>query len=119
MVAQPMQFAFPMTITVHHREVNETGDYAETDSYVLTGCAVSISVGRTARRSFEYETFERDMIRGDCILYAPPDSDIRSTDLVTLPDQTVWGVWGYVADYASPFTGWRPGVQVRLRRFTG
>lgn len=114
-----MQFAFALTVTVHHREVSETGDYSVTDSYTLSGCAVSISVGRTSRRSFEYDTFESDIIRGDCILYAPPASDIRSSDTVTLPDGTDWSVWGYAADYASPFTNWAPGMQVRLRRFTG
>lgn len=119
MPAPAMHFAFPLTVTVHHREVDEVGDYMVTDSYELPGCAVSISVGRTARRSFEYESFERDLIRGDLVLYAPPGSDIRSSDTVTLPDETLWNVWGYAADYASPFTGWRPGMQIRLRRYTG
>lgn len=119
MPAQPMQFAFPLTVTVHHREVNDVGDYHVVSSYTLGNCAISISVGRTSRRSFEYESFERDLIRGDLVLYAPPDSDIRSSDTVTLPDGTEWNVWGYAADYASPFTGWRPGMQIRLRRFTG
>lgn len=114
-----MQFPFAVTVTVHHRTVNVTGDYTITTSYSLPGCAISISVGRTSRRSFEFESFERDMIRGDCILYAPPGSDIQSTDVVDLPDGTQWSVWGYTADYASPFTGWNPGLQVRLRRFTG
>jgi hypothetical protein len=117
--SQPMQFKFAVTITVHHQEVNATGDYTVTDSYELPGCAISISVGRTSRRSFEVETFDSDLIRGDCVLYAPPGADIRSSDRVTLPDGTEWSVWGYAADYASPFTGWRPGMQIRLRRFTG
>lgn len=116
---EPMQFPFGVTVTVHHRAATVTGDYEVTDSYDLPGCAISISVGRTSRRSFEYESSERDLIRGDCVLYAPPGSDIRSSDTVTLPDTTVWSVWGYPAEYASPFTGWRPGLQVRLRRFTG
>lgn len=114
-----MQFPFAVTVIIHHREVDDTGDYHITDSYSLPGCAVSISVGRTSRRSFEYESSERDLIRGDCVLYTPPGSDIRSSDIVTLPDQTVWSVWGYAAEYASPFTGWRPGMQIRLRRYTG
>jgi hypothetical protein len=114
-----MQFPFPLTVTVNHRVINETGDYTITDSYELPGCAISISVGRTSRRSFEYETFESDVIRADIVLYAPPASDIRSDDTVILPDDTVWSVWGYAADYASPFTNWRPGMQVRLRRYTG
>ncbi len=117
--AEPMQFPFAVTVTIHHRAVNETGDYTVTDSYQLAGCAISISVGRTSRRSFEFETSDSDLIRGDCVLYTPPGSDVRSSDTVTLPDATVWSVWGYAADYASPFTGWRPGMQIRLRRFTG
>jgi len=114
-----MEFPFPLTVTVHHRVINETGDWSVTSSYELPGCAISISVGRTSRRSFEYESFESDVTRADIVLYAPPASDIRGDDTVTLPDATVWSVWGYAADYASPFTNWRPGMQVRLRRYTG
>jgi len=116
---QPMQFPFSITVTVHHRAINETGDYHITDSYELAGCALSISVGRTSRRSFEYESFESDIVRADVILYAPPGSDVRGSDVITLPDETQWSVWGYAADYSSPFTGWRPGMQIRLRRYTG
>jgi hypothetical protein len=119
MRTQPMQFAFPMTVTIHHQAVNDTGDYVITDSYELPGCAVSISVGRTARRSFEFESFERDLTQADLVLYTPPAPDIRGSDLVTLPDGTTWNVWGIAADYASPFTGWHPGTQVRLRRYSG
>lgn len=119
MPAPTMAFANSLTVTVHHREVNETGDYTITDSYVLPGCAISLSVGRTSRRSFEFETFESDIIRGDIVLYAPPDADIRSSDTVTVPDGTMWSVWGYPVRYDSPFTGWAPGMQVRLRRHTG
>jgi hypothetical protein len=38
---------------------------------------------------------------------------------VTVPDGTMWSVWGYPVRYDSPFTGWAPGMQVRLRRHTG
>lgn len=114
-----MQFPFGVTVTVRHREVNATGDYSFTDSFEISGCAVSISVGRTARRSFEFHTFERDLVQSDVVLYTPPGADIRSTDVVVLPDGTEWNVWGIAADYASPFTGWRPGMQLRLRRYTG
>lgn len=119
MPAPPMTFANALTVTVHHRVINATGDYTVTDSFTLGGCAISISVGRTSRRSFEDETQDADLIRSDVILYAPPGSDIRSSDTVTLPDGTEWGVWGIPSEYASPFTGWRPGLQVRLRRHTG
>lgn len=119
MPAPPMNFPNPITITVHHREINATGDYTITDSFTVDGCAISISVGRTARRSFEEETYESDQVRSDVILYAPPGSDVRSSDTVTVPDGTEWAVWGIPAEYASPFTGWRPGLQVRLRRYTG
>lgn len=115
----PMQFPYPLTVTVHHQEVNDTGDYVITQSYELPGCAISLSVGRTSRRSFEYETQDADFIRADIVLYAPPASDIRSSDRVTVPDGTEWAVWGLPVDYASPLTDWRAGMQVRLRRHTG
>lgn len=119
MPAPPMSFGNPVTVTVHHRVVNNTGDYTITDSFTVGGCAISTSVGRTGRQSFEEETFESDQIRADIILHAPPGTDVRSSDAVTIPDGTVWSVWGTPVDYASPFTGWRPGLQVRLRRSTG
>jgi hypothetical protein len=114
-----MHFGNPISVTVHHRDVNATGDYTVTDSHQIDGCAISISVGRTARQSFEEETFESDQLRADVVLYAPPGSDIRSSDTVTVPDGTEWSVWGLAVDYQSPFTAWRPGMQVRLRRHTG
>lgn len=119
MPRQATQFPFSVTVTVHHRSINETGDYTITDSYELSGCALSISVGRTSRRSFEYESFESDIVRADLILYTPPNSDIRGSDVITLADGTQWSVWGYAVDYMSPFTGWGPGMQIRLRRHTG
>ena len=119
MPAPAMRFPQAVTVIVHHREVNATGDYTITESFELPGCAISTSVGRTGRQSFETETFESDQVRSDIILHAPPGADVRPSDSVTVPDGTEWKVWGTPVDYTSPFTGWRPGLQVRLRRHTG
>lgn len=109
-----MHFPYSFTVTVTHFTENGDGDWIFASSEVISGCAVSPN-----KRSFETSTYLEDTVRADLTLFAPSGSNISSTDRVTLPDETVWDVWGYGADYASPFTGWAPGMQVPLRRYQG
>lgn len=51
-------------------------------------------------------------------LFCPPDTVITSKDIVTVRDLT-FQVVGDPADWTNPFTGWRPGVVVNLRRVSG
>lgn len=111
-----MFFAHPLTVTVHHRAINRDGDWTITASYQLSGCAISLA---SKTRAWETQTFEQDTVRGMSILFAPAGSDIRSDDTIEEPDGTLWHVWGMPTDFASPFTGWQPGMQVPLRHFTG
>lgn len=51
-------------------------------------------------------------------LYAPPGTDLLHTDQVDI-DGVRYDVEGEVAAWEHPFTGWRPGVVVALRRAQG
>lgn len=103
-------------MTVHHRVMNRDGDWKVTGSYRLPGCAISVA---SKTRAYETDAPERDTVRAVTILFAPSGSDIRVDDTVTLDDESMWHVWGLPTDYASPFTGWAPGMQVQLRHFQG
>lgn len=111
-----MLFPNSITVTINHRVVDRNGDWTVTSSYTLAGCAISLA---SKTRAYETETFEQDTVRGVSLLFVPAGSDVRSNDTVTLPDATVWHVWGLPTDFSSPFTGWKPGMQVPIRYFAG
>lgn len=48
-------------------------------------------------------------------LYAPFDTDINNRDLVELPDGTRWRVTGVPFRWVNPFTGEKPGIEVRIK----
>ncbi|MEZ5152122.1 hypothetical protein [Rhodococcus zopfii] len=55
----------------------------------------------------------------DVVLYLPPGSDIRSTDRVKLPDGDRYHVIGKPAPWRSPWSGRRPGTEVKLKGVKG
>ncbi len=55
----------------------------------------------------------------DVVLYLPPGSDIRSIDRVKLPDGDRYHVIGKPAPWRSPWTGRRPGIEVKLKGVKG
>jgi hypothetical protein len=114
-----MYFPFGITVTVNHRAIDRNGDYAVTSSYRLAGCAISYAGKAGAGRGNEQESFERDTVRASTVLFAPSNSDIRINDTVTLDDGSTWHVWGLPTSFASPFTGWQPGMVVPLRLYEG
>lgn len=111
-----MDFLHSITVTVHHRVADRNGDATITDSYVLTGCAISLA-SRT--RAYEQEDFSHDSVQARSILFAPNGSDIRSSDVIELDDGTLWHVWGLPTQFKSPFTGYQPGMQVPIRHLAG
>ncbi len=58
---------------------------------------------------------ERELVQSDITLYCPAGSDILASDRVELPDGDEYFVVGKPARWQSPFTGWQPGVVVKLR----
>lgn len=51
--------------------------------------------------------------------YLPADAAITATDVIVRPDGTRWQVEGEPGLWASPFTGWSPGLEVALVRVEG
>lgn len=60
-------------------------------------------------------TDQRATVESYRYLYCPPESDIRTGDSVTLPDGRTYLVEGDPSPWKNPFTGWQPGIEVRLR----
>jgi len=70
----------------------------------------------------------RDTISDTAMLLAPHGADIKATDEVFVPDNpavpppyrnTRWKVDGTPAGWQSPFTGWKPGTEIRLTKQAG
>lgn len=51
-------------------------------------------------------------------LYAPADADVLAGDRVEVRSLT-WEVDGDPALWRSPFTGWEPGLVVKLKKVSG
>lgn len=111
-----MFFSHPITVTVNKRAIDRNGDWSITRSFQLSGCAISQA---SKTRAYETSTFEQDTVMGITILFAPSGSDIEGTDTIVTDDGTIWHVWGFPTDFQSPFTAWKPGMQVPLRHFSG
>jgi hypothetical protein len=114
-----MYFPFGMTVTVNHRQIDRNGDYQVTDSYQLSGCAISFAGRAGSGHTNERESFERDTVRASTVLFAPVGADIRINDTITINDGTTWHVNGLPTAFSSPFTGWQPGMVVPLRLYEG
>jgi len=61
----------------------------------------------------------RDTVVVGLTLYAPADADIQATDRIVRADGSVWDVDGMPGTWATPFTNWKPGLQVAVKRVTG
>lgn len=96
-----------ITVTVQRATFNRFNDATYADHHDIRGC-------------MEYPTgsTEANMAVTDSrTLIAPPDSDIVPTDRVRMHG-LLYQVEALPMDWEDPFTGWRPGMQVRLERVT-
>lgn len=59
--------------------------------------------------------FQRETVLSFVELYCPAGADILASDKVELPDGQIYNVVGKPSRWHSPFTGWEPGVVVRLK----
>lgn len=111
----------------HGETVTRLRRYAETDPYSgeveevswedayeleVAGCAFNPGV------SSEPLEVGRNAVITRPEVYAPAGSDILAGDRLVVRDLT-YEVAGDVADFRSPFTGWQPGIVVRLERVDG
>jgi len=106
-------------LTITHREpTGQDGDgndtFTTTTTTVVGGFAPSIS---RAVRSHEM-LGGRDTVITETLAFFPPGTVVDSNDAVTVRGET-YEVTGDAQDWRNPFTGWRAGVVVVLRKVTG
>lgn len=87
-------------------------DWADPDELDIEGVAIAPSTGSETR------TEDRNPIVTDMSLYAAPGVDVLPHDRIRARSG-LWDVEGEVADWKSPFTGWNPGVEFRIRKVSG
>lgn len=119
-------FAVAFTVTVHRyasgTEKNRWGDAtAAPTPHTVAGCAIYPAASNEVVEA-------RDTISDTAVLLVPHGADIKATDEITVPDSpavpppyrdTRWKVDGTPAGWQSPFTGWKPGTEIRLTKQAG
>lgn len=87
-------------------------NWAAPESLSLPGCAVADG------GSVEPVEDARNAVLSDFDVIAPPGSDVLPTDRLIVRGLTC-DVIGRPFDWRSPFTGWRPGMVVRVKVVEG
>jgi hypothetical protein len=87
------------------------GDPIDAIEFTVPGCILA------PRASTEVQSYS-DTVLSEYTLLAPPTADIRATDELLI-DGDRYAVEGDPQQWDSPFTTWRPGMQVALRRVRG
>jgi hypothetical protein len=117
-----MPARYTVTVTVR-RSSGRTphGDPLPSTTHDIAGCFVAPSSGDSGQPASTERTDLRDTVITGWTLYAPFGADIQATDQVLLPgDARPWQVNGEVGRWGpSPFSNWKPGTQVSLRRVRG
>lgn len=110
-----MDFPYGVMVTVQRREEDAFGDFVTVSEHTIGPCAIDYT------GDFAQPTASESTLVRSAILFAPPGSDIQFQDKITLPgpDGVHWLVVGDIADFVNPFTGWHPGMTIRLERATG
>lgn len=111
-----MMFPAGVTVIITRRVLSPTKDVDGNDVYTTTtftvpSCAFA-SVGSV-------EVVQgQDMVTTTPTLYMPPGTVVLVTDAILVGSVT-YEVSGTPAADTSPYTGWNPGVVVRLKAVTG
>jgi hypothetical protein len=114
--------SFTVTVTVRRPDgTDRYGDPTGFTTHTISGCIVAPSSGDSGQPASTERTDLRDTVITGYTLYAPFDADIQATDQILLPgDLDPWQVNGEVGHWGpSPFSNWKPGTQVSLRRVRG
>jgi len=119
-----MRFPHGIDVTVYRYpagKIDKFGDPLPYTSFTVGPCAL-VNKGSTEtdnnRLGTESEN-NRMNVFTTALLLAPADADFKSGDEVVTPDGRRWQVDGEALKPLSPFTGWRPGTKVTLRRYVG
>lgn len=87
-------------------------DWTTPGLLTITGCAFDPG------GSLEPTEQGRTAVITQPTLYAPPNSDVLAGDRLVVRGRT-WDVDGDPADWRSPFTGWEPGMAIKLKAVEG
>jgi hypothetical protein len=112
------------TITVTVSRAPGTDRYGDPTgppaTHEVSGCFFAPSSGTSGVAASTERTDLRDTVITVPTLFAPFGSDIKATDQILLPgDPKPWEVDGDVGDWMNPFSGWKPGQTISLRRVRG
>lgn len=110
-----MTFPFGTTVTLITRSVigrdGDGNDIYQDVQTVLPGCAFDPGGSTELVQG-------QDLVTTTPTLYAPAGTVIGPVDAILVAGQT-FEVDGTPNTYTNPFTGWQPGVVVKLRAVTG
>lgn len=105
-------FTRPVTIV---RRTKGAPDAFGNDTWTTVGAVVQAVV---APVSGSEQVQGRDTLTEQTTVYLAAGTDISHLDAVVIGGQS-WEVDGAPVVYEHALTGWRPGIEVRLRRVTG
>ena len=109
-----MTFPFAQTVTLVKRVKSGT-DALGNDVYTesTTDVPGAFNPGTSAEL-----VQGQDVVTTQPTVFLPPGTDVSAIDAVDVAGQR-FEVDGDPKDWRNPFTGWTPGVEVKLRRVTG
>lgn len=107
-------FPFGVNVTVVSRAVSGT-DSLGNDVFTLTKTVV---LGAFAPGGSTELVQGQDIVITQPVAYLPPGTVVGPSDAVQVAG-TTYEVDGSPNAWLSPFTGWQPGVEVRLKAVTG
>lgn len=108
-------FAFGQPVTILHRTQGSARD--NDGNFAPTTVSVTVQGAFAPRGSTEIVQGQ-DVVITQPTVYLPPGTVIGPADAVTVAGVT-YQVDGAPNAYVNPFTGWQPGVEVKLREVTG
>lgn len=124
-----MTFPFGVTVGIYRPgDQDWTGDKAPGEVHDIGPCAIwpdESSKGSARTAGATETTVRRDTTTTVMsIAIADSDADVLSSDLAYLPGDNRsqparWQINGSPSVYTSPFTGWRAGLLIQVKRVSG
>ena len=109
-----MTFPFGQSVSLVKRTKSGVDAFGN-DVFTTTSTVVS---GVFAPGGSSEQIQGQDVIVSQPTVYLPAGTDVAAVDAIDINGDR-FEVDGSPNDWRNPFTGWRPAVEVRLRRVTG
>lgn len=109
-IGHPVYFPGGETVTViRPARRDRVGDAPAAPSpHTIDGCGINW-------QSTTENNDRRETVLSTVEVFCPVGADIKAGDRVRLPNGGTYIVDGLPAPWQNPFTGWQPGVVVRLK----